>query len=241
MAYRAKLVKVQDPLGDVPNGTGFASTTSSIFGKTYGLSFSKRFWPPPSPFSLLGVGHLSHGLSFVSSLPRFILWRGFVHRQTKERPVAYQDKLVKVQDALGDVSERHGIYHHHLLFHKAYGLSFSKSFLATTLPLLLGGVGQIFQGSSFVYSLPSFIFFWRGVARRQTKERLVAYQGKLVKVQDALGDVPNGTGFAITTSSAPDLDATNLVVGRVVDGMDLVTEIAGLPAVKANTGSAFFQ
>eukprot|EP00884_Botryococcus_braunii_P002242 jgi/Botrbrau1/12018/Bobra.247_2s0022.2 len=76
---------------------------------------------------------------------------------------------------------------------------------------------------------------------RDVKERLVAYQGKLVKVQDAVGEVPNGTGFAITTAASPDLDATNLVVGRVVEGMDLVAQIASLPAVKANTNSAFFQ
>jgi peptidyl-prolyl cis-trans isomerase B (cyclophilin B) len=76
---------------------------------------------------------------------------------------------------------------------------------------------------------------------RDVKERLVAYQGKLVKVQDALGEVPNGTGFTITTAASPQLDSTNLVVGRVVEGMDLVAEIASLPAVKANTNSAFFQ
>lgn len=69
----------------------------------------------------------------------------------------------------------------------------------------------------------------------------MAYQGKLVKVQDALGEVPNGTGFTITTAASPQLDSTNLVVGRVVEGMDLVAEISSLPAVKANKNSAFFQ
>ena len=57
---------------------------------------------------------------------------------------------------------------------------------------------------------------------RETKEKLVAYRGKLVTVQEALGESPNGSGFVITLGAAPGLDATNLVVGRVVGGMDLV-------------------
>jgi len=50
----------------------------------------------------------------------------------------------------------------------------------------------------------------------------VAYRGKLVTVQEALGESPNGSGFVITLGAAPGLDATNLVVGHVVGGMDLV-------------------
>jgi peptidyl-prolyl cis-trans isomerase B (cyclophilin B) len=73
------------------------------------------------------------------------------------------------------------------------------------------------------------------------KERLVAYRGKLVTVQEQQGSVPNGSGFVITTASAPDLDATNLVVGRVVQGMDVVEAISQLPTVKSNTGSPFFK
>ncbi|BDA42878.1 probable peptidyl-prolyl cis-trans isomerase [Coccomyxa sp. Obi] len=76
---------------------------------------------------------------------------------------------------------------------------------------------------------------------RQVKERLVAYQGKLVTVQEQQGSIPNGSGFVITTAAAPDLDATNLVVGRVVGGMDVVEAISQLPSVKANTGSPFFK
>ena len=47
-------------------------------------------------------------------------------------------------------------------------------------------------------------------------------------------------GFAITTAPAPDLDSTNLVVGRVVSGASLVDDLAALPAVKANSSSPFF-
>ena len=78
--------------------------------------------------------------------------------------------------------------------------------------------------------------------RRPVKERLVAYQGKLVTVQEQLGGaVPNGSGFVITTAAAPALDSTNLVVGHVVQGMDLVQQISQLPVVKSNTGSPFLK
>lgn len=45
---------------------------------------------------------------------------------------------------------------------------------------------------------------------------------------------PNGTGFNITVGPAPSLDATSVIVGEVVDGLDAVREISSLPAVKAN-------
>ena len=48
-------------------------------------------------------------------------------------------------------------------------------------------------------------------------------------------------GFAITTAAVPDLDSTNLVVGRVVSGASLVDDLAALPAVKANSSSPFFR
>lgn len=42
----------------------------------------------------------------------------------------------------------------------------------------------------------------------------MAYAGKLVTVQETLGEKPNGTSFAITLRAAPALDATNLVIGK---------------------------
>lgn len=71
--------------------------------------------------------------------------------------------------------------------------------------------------------------------------KLVASQGKLVEVIERSGVVPNGTGFAITTGAAPALDRTNLIVGRVVEGMDVIMELDKLPVVKNNSGSPFFM
>ena len=45
----------------------------------------------------------------------------------------------------------------------------------------------------------------------------------------------------MTLGAAPELDATHIIVGRVVSGMDVVAAIAALPVVKDNTGSPFFQ
>ncbi|KAL3135940.1 hypothetical protein ABBQ32_006984 [Trebouxia sp. C0010 RCD-2024] len=73
------------------------------------------------------------------------------------------------------------------------------------------------------------------------KTKLVAYNGKLIRVEEPTpGESPNGSGFVITTQPAPDLDATNLVIGHVVDGMDLVQELTKLPTVKSNN-SVFFK
>jgi peptidyl-prolyl cis-trans isomerase B (cyclophilin B) len=67
---------------------------------------------------------------------------------------------------------------------------------------------------------------------RPITERLVARDGKLVTVQYQAGEAPNATGFMITRSPAPQLDRTNLVIGRVIEGMDIVEQIAALPYSK---------
>jgi len=75
----------------------------------------------------------------------------------------------------------------------------------------------------------------------ETKEKLVAYAGKLVTVQETLGEKPNGTSFAITLRAAPALDATNLVIGKVVSGMDVVRAVGTLPSVKDNGESGYVK
>lgn len=76
---------------------------------------------------------------------------------------------------------------------------------------------------------------------RVSKTKLVAYNGKLIRVEEAQpGESPNGSGFVITTKAAPQLDATNLVVGHVTDGMDIVEQLTQLPTVKSNN-SVFFR
>lgn len=70
----------------------------------------------------------------------------------------------------------------------------------------------------------------------------MAYQGKFIKVQEVRGaSNANGTGFAITLGPTPLLDKTNLVVGEVVDGLNVIEEIARLPRVKSSSSSPFFK
>jgi len=89
--------------------------------------------------------------------------------------------------------------------------------------------------------------------------KLVARNGKLEVVPDgpraALMPLPpSGTAFAITTTSpdAPaesqedqqklrDLDRTNLIVGKIIQGEDVIRRIKGLPFNPPNADSLFFK
>ncbi|KAF7034130.1 hypothetical protein CFC21_045182 [Triticum aestivum] len=73
------------------------------------------------------------------------------------------------------------------------------------------------------------------------KPKLVARGGRLKIEEEQVGVVPNGTEFVIATRDSPELDASALVVGRVVAGMDVVGRIAAVATVKDNTGSAYFK
>ena len=77
---------------------------------------------------------------------------------------------------------------------------------------------------------------------REVKEKMVAYNGKLIKVQEVRGKSnANGTGFAITLGPAQLLDTTNLIVGEIASGLDVVEKIAKLPKVKSSSNSPFFK
>lgn len=73
------------------------------------------------------------------------------------------------------------------------------------------------------------------------KPKLVARGGKLEVEEEQAGVVPNGTEFVVTTEAAPELDASAVLVGRVLDGMDVVAKIAAVPTVRDNTASPYFR
>ncbi|XP_042502477.1 peptidyl-prolyl cis-trans isomerase CYP26-2, chloroplastic [Macadamia integrifolia] len=81
----------------------------------------------------------------------------------------------------------------------------------------------------------------RDPSKPPPKLKLIARKGKLEIDQEEVGVDPNGTEFVITTRDAPELDASSLVVGRVLDGMDVVERIAGVKTVQENTGSPYFR
>ncbi|GAB5363286.1 hypothetical protein AAMO2058_000870500 [Amorphochlora amoebiformis] len=65
-------------------------------------------------------------------------------------------------------------------------------------------------------------------------KKLVAEGGRLITVEESpKGYVePNGSEFVITTKAANYLDETNLVVGEVIEGMDVIDKICQLPTSK---------
>ena len=78
--------------------------------------------------------------------------------------------------------------------------------------------------------------------RSPRKQRLVAQRGSLVYVEEAARGAPNGSAFTVTAGPGQGkLDATNLVVGRVTEGQELVNSISRLRAAAPTTDSPFFK
>ncbi|XWS36937.1 hypothetical protein CRYUN_Cryun19dG0000500 [Craigia yunnanensis] len=73
------------------------------------------------------------------------------------------------------------------------------------------------------------------------KLKLVARKGKLEIDQEELGTDPNGTEFVISIKDSPELDASALVVGEVLEGMEVVKRIGQVKTVQENTGSPYFR
>eukprot|EP00899_Mesostigma_viride_P013836 jgi/Mesvir1/22453/Mv17920-RA.1 len=77
---------------------------------------------------------------------------------------------------------------------------------------------------------------------RVVESKLVAQKGKLITVEEKKGPPPpNGSGFLITLKATPELDEDCIVVGRILEGEDVINAITTLPVVKDNTDSTFFQ
>lgn len=73
-------------------------------------------------------------------------------------------------------------------------------------------------------------------SRPPPKEKLVAVAGKLVTLSSRAGEAPNGTAFCITLAPAPELDRTNLVVGRLVGGDAALAALVALPLSRPREG-----
>lgn len=81
----------------------------------------------------------------------------------------------------------------------------------------------------------------RDPSKPPPKMKLVARKGKLEIDQEEVGNDPNGTEFVIATKDSPELDASSLVIGRVVGGMEVVQRISQVKTVQENTGSPYFR
>ncbi|KAK7330214.1 hypothetical protein VNO77_24401 [Canavalia gladiata] len=81
----------------------------------------------------------------------------------------------------------------------------------------------------------------RDPSKPPPKLKLIAKQGKLEIDQEEVGTDPNGTEFVIAIKDSPELDASSLVIGRVVGGMEVVQRIGQVKTVQENTGSPYFR
>lgn len=71
--------------------------------------------------------------------------------------------------------------------------------------------------------------------------RLIAKDGKFVYLEEESRPDPNATEFMIVTADSPQLDSSNLVVGRVVEGYDVIKKITEVKVVNENSSSPYFQ
>ncbi|PIN05763.1 Peptidyl-prolyl cis-trans isomerase [Handroanthus impetiginosus] len=81
----------------------------------------------------------------------------------------------------------------------------------------------------------------RDPSKPPPKMKLVARNGKLEIDQEQVGMDPNGTEFVIAIKDSPELDESALVVGRVVEGMEVVERIGKVKTVQENSSSPYFR
>lgn len=81
----------------------------------------------------------------------------------------------------------------------------------------------------------------RDPSKPPPKLKLIARQGKLEIDEEEVGTAPNGTEFIITMKDSSELDASALVVGRVLEGMEVVEKIGQVKTVQENTSSPYFR
>ncbi|EPS65914.1 hypothetical protein M569_08864, partial [Genlisea aurea] len=81
----------------------------------------------------------------------------------------------------------------------------------------------------------------RDPTRPPPKLKLVARRGRLEIDEESVGSEPNGTEFAIAVRDSPELDAASLVIGRVLQGMEVVERISQVKTVQENSSSPYFR
>ncbi|XP_060205615.1 peptidyl-prolyl cis-trans isomerase CYP26-2, chloroplastic [Lycium barbarum] len=98
---------------------------------------------------------------------------------------------------------------------------------------------EMCQGTKNVARSVSIIV--RDPSKPPPKTKLVARGGKLEIDQEEVGKDVNGTEFTIALKDSPELDTSALVIGRVLEGMDVVERIGQVKTVKENTSSPYFR
>ncbi|XP_057841413.1 peptidyl-prolyl cis-trans isomerase CYP26-2, chloroplastic isoform X2 [Cryptomeria japonica] len=74
----------------------------------------------------------------------------------------------------------------------------------------------------------------RDPSKPPSQIKLVAKGGKIEVQEEEVKPDPNGTEFVIATKSVPQLEVSTLLVGKVVDGMDVVAKMANVKGGKVD-------
>ncbi|KFK41846.1 hypothetical protein AALP_AA2G178800 [Arabis alpina] len=81
----------------------------------------------------------------------------------------------------------------------------------------------------------------RDPLRPPPKTKIVARNGKLEVEEEEIAVGPNGTEFVITAVDSPELEESVLVIGKVLEGMEVVEKMREVKTVRDNTGSPYFR
>ena len=79
----------------------------------------------------------------------------------------------------------------------------------------------------------------RDPSKPPPKLKLVVRQGNLEIDQDEVGIDRSSTEFVIATKDSPELDASSLIVGSVLEGMEVVDKIGQVKTSQENIRSYF--
>lgn len=100
-------------------------------------------------------------------------------------------------------------------------------------------MNETFSGTKNLAGSVSIVV--RDPSKPPPKLKLVARKGKLEIDEEEVGSDPNGTEFIIALKDSPELDDSALVVGKVLNGMEVVDKIGQVKTVKENTTSPYFR
>lgn len=81
----------------------------------------------------------------------------------------------------------------------------------------------------------------RDPSKPPPKLKLVARQGNLEIDQEEVGIDPSSTEFVTATKDSPELDASSLIVGSVLEGMEVVDKIGQVKTSQENIRSPYFR
>lgn len=80
----------------------------------------------------------------------------------------------------------------------------------------------------------------RDPSKPPPKLKLVARQGNL-EIDQEVGIDPSSTEFVTATKDSPELDASSLIVGSVLEGMEVVDKIGQVKTSQENIRSPYFR